>query len=810
MTTMTSPFDAIRGQCLDAAWVANVSATLGVNPSLRDPKSSRLLYPWLRSALQKARFKINDPRQALPTAFQRSCMDSGDLLSGGGERVFVTGGAQASQGTFQGTITIEYNSWPSHWLTSAVLGVLLQEVGYDVTFLQTPGGLYASQRMSAEGMGQCTPTHINAEIWTAAKLPVLSIYANETTSMSNGYGGQYVVFPCVSKQTNLNEALKGPSSTQGTFERAYSADFWHEYTRSQDLVNYYSPANTDMPRVAVSSVCPNGTMGCQNGCSKSHACSVAEQNNQTCLVVAMMEPVYDPGFLQAAIANNNIPAYFCFSGYGGVQNAVVDAMTRNKSITFYHFEPDFFHLQYEGLLTRIELPRSQPKIVATATGTFGENGYGNPATNSVNVDFPQEHLKLYYANVLNSDAFLVDFINKFQIAQIDINSLLASLVKLNEDNPSSPNAPFIGACDWVKTNYRTWKSWVSPLPLCSPKAHMQYTMTGCNDSSRMITFLWSVPDPTNASLPYQCDGGDSSLPSPLSTSRSCDWLNSNVDQWTPWLRSKPLCDGTFYNYSVAACDASATRAVGFFWLLPQLVNPLLSVECTGGVVLPSNTTVQCDYVPTNSSAYGAMTGLAIVVLLLLVCSTSLVVIFRDRPVIKRAQWPLLVCMICGGICICIYVLLGAGAPSSGLCAARPVTIIFGYTLVFGSLLVKGLRVYWVFKNKSLKKVTVSLWKIAKLLLIMLCVDAVILLAWMVADFPAPTTETTTATEFIGKVDHVSCHSSSFIFSALLIFWKAIITFGGVYVSFLIRDAGSDFQESVWIFASSCVVLLVAL
>ncbi|KAF0709178.1 hypothetical protein As57867_006046, partial [Aphanomyces stellatus] len=93
---------------------------------------------------------------------------------------------------------------------------------------------------------------------------------------------------------------------------------------------------------------------------------------------------------------------------------------------------------------------------------------------------------------------------------------------------------------------------------------------------------------------------------------------------------------------------------------------------------------------------------------------------------------------------------------------------------------------------------------------MLCVDAVILLAWMVADFPAPTTETTTATEFIGKVDHVSCHSSSFIFSALLIFWKAIITFGGVYVSFLIRDAGSDFQESVWIFASSCVVLLVAL
>ncbi|KAF0695541.1 hypothetical protein As57867_013601, partial [Aphanomyces stellatus] len=372
MATTTSPFDAIRGQCLDAAWVANASATLGVNPSLRDPKSGRLLYPWLRTAFQKARFKINDPRQALPTAYQRSCMDSGDFLNGVGERVFVADGTQASQGTFQGTITIEYNDWPSHWLSSAVMGVLLQEVlGYDVTFLQTPGGNHASQRMSAEGMGQCTPTHINVEIWAASKLPVLRVYHNETTSLNNGYVGLAGWFTLTA---NLNEALKGPSSTQSTFQRAYSADFWHEYTRSQDLVKFYSPANTNMPRVAVSSVCPNGTMGCQNGCSKSYACTVAEQNNQTCMVVAMMEPGYDPGFLQAAIANNNIPAYFCFSGYGGVQNAVVDAMTRNKTITFYHFEPDMFHLQYEGYLTRIALPRAQPKIVATATGTFSENG----------------------------------------------------------------------------------------------------------------------------------------------------------------------------------------------------------------------------------------------------------------------------------------------------------------------------------------------------------------------------------------------------------------------------------------------------
>ena len=83
---------------------------------------------------------------------------------------------------------------------------------------------------------------------------------------------------------------------------------------------------------------------------------------------------------------------------------------------------------------------------------------------------------------------------------------------------------------------------------------------------------------------------------------------------------------------------------------------------------------------------------------------------------------------------------------------------------------------------------------------------VILLAWLIADFPSPTTQIEQSTAFDGQVDHLICQSSSFIFSALIIFWKAIITFGGLYASFLVRNAGQDFQESVWIFISSCVVM----
>ncbi|KAG6956536.1 hypothetical protein JG687_00010546, partial [Phytophthora cactorum] len=142
-----------------------------------------------------------------------------------------------------------------------------------------------------------------------------------------------------------------------------------------------------------------------------------------------------------------------------------------------------------------------------------------------------------------------------------------------------------------------------------------------------------------------------------------------------------------------------------------------------------------------------------------------------------------------------------------LCGIRPILVCMGFTTIFGALVMKSLRVYRVFMKSAMKRVKVTLLTILKFLAIFYVGDIIIFIGWYAADFPEPTITTEEASEFRGTVDKISCSSSSFIFTALLIFWKTILLVLGLYLSFLIRNVSVDFQESPWIFGSVVVVLV---
>ncbi|KAG9405743.1 hypothetical protein AC1031_003659 [Aphanomyces cochlioides] len=298
---------------------------------------------------------MSDPR--LARGFDPSCQltTPGGVLRGVGERVFPNG-TIAVPGRVKDTFVVEVNPRLSHKITSAILAIIVQEVGYDVSFYEVPESPYVSERLSTVGRGVCTPTHLNAEVWSTSALSEnLDVYSNDTTSATVGYNAQY--------------------------ERS----IWRDFVQSDDLINFYSVQNTlNLSRVSKPEFCPDGTLGCKNGCSKNDACTAAEAAGRPCILVAMMAFNNDPGYFQAMVSNNNIPAYFCFAGYDGVNQYVLDSMKQNRTIIFYHYQPDLFHHENNRLFTRITFPRGETADVAPSTGDYGELGYGNKTMNPVN------------------------------------------------------------------------------------------------------------------------------------------------------------------------------------------------------------------------------------------------------------------------------------------------------------------------------------------------------------------------------------------------------------------------------------------
>ncbi|KAE9296990.1 hypothetical protein PF008_g23859 [Phytophthora fragariae] len=538
---------------------------------------------------------------------------------------------------------------------------------------------------------------------------------------------------------------------------------------------YYPPAKT---------LCPNGTMGCENSCENSEACTNRETAGKDCLVIAMMKPDWDKAYFQAVVSNIGIPAYFCFIGYDGVNKYASDAADSKTPVMFIHWEPDMFHVTHKGLFDRIFLPRTDPARVKLATG-----GY----------------VAKYAASIVKHLPIGTLF-SKLTLSNTDINDLLSKYNVARNDNTEP--APYFRA-HATKTNYDIWSDWLDRLPLCTFEDHIISQVIGCdNDSTvRSIQFTWSSPNPGNATLPYNCDGGIDALPETIETSRSCDWISENRRVWTGWVDAEPACDSSFYDYKVSECDSNAHRTVTYFWLLPYAPNPEFSVECSGGSNLPEDVQIDCEYMPTSSPTFAALAVLALIVVVLL--AAAIVVVFkqRDAPVIRRSQFEMLLWMLFGGFFVMGAVIAYAGRPSRFLCGIRPVLICMGFTTIFGALVIKSLRVYRVFMRSDMKRVRVTLLRILKFLSIFYVGDIVIFMAWFAAAFPEPTITTEVATEFRGTVDRISCSSSSFIFTALLIFWKAILLVLGLYLSFLIRNVSTDFQESPWIFGSVVVALI---
>ncbi|GMG17664.1 unnamed protein product [Phytophthora fragariaefolia] len=675
--------------------------------------------------------------------------------------------------------------------------------------------------MSSVRTGICSPTHANIEVWMdAATVRALTVYSNESSFVGSvGYDGISGLFTSTSFiKTGL--AASPP----------FSADFWRDYRDKDALIHelrakiLFSNSDHYPPKT---SGCADGVLGCKDSCSKSEACTTRELQGGECLVVIMMDASYDVGYLQASMSNNGIPAYFCFLGIEGAAKYVAEALENKIPVAFYSYQPDDFFQHYAGEVERVSLPWATPELTAVNTGDFGENGYGNPSSNPVRVDFPHVLLGKYYANVLSSsEGGMASLMNAFMLTEAHMDTLLSTYDKLrNTGALSNTENYFAAACSWLRIpdNYAIWRDWLDPLPACESNVHYSYTIEGCgpnvnsaNKFPRRVKFYWRLPRPENASLPYNCDPyhlPNSQLPSTLVTSRSCLWLTENTNTWLVWatLGTQPTCDTSFYTYDVSECTSTGQRRVTYRWLLPNTANASSSSECSEGMPLPEAVLIDCEYVPYNTTASKSVFVTACLLASVMLGCIGFVVYEREMPIVKRSQYQFLVTMLLGGVLMCIATVTYSGAPSHTVCFLRPTLLSWSFTLIFGSLVVKSMRVYRVFLSRTMKRIVLSAVTMMKVLAAFFVVDIVILVSWELVSPSRAVIMTESVAEIGGlAVDRRRCASSSSVFVGLLFFWKAVMLFGGLFLSILIRKVSSDFQESVWIFASACVVLLSSL
>ncbi|ETP16812.1 hypothetical protein F441_08616 [Phytophthora nicotianae CJ01A1] len=810
----------LLGTCFDDDWVASISNNLSISATDRDSFGT-LVNPYLHGALSTPRFRVGDQRtaHARDQLFQSDCMPSDSVFYGVGARIDSDGNIIES-GRVNGTLVMEIDTWSSHSLSTLVVAILAQELlGYEVSFFQASGSADMTQRMSSVGTGICSPTHVNVEVWLdAATQRALTAYYNESSFVGSvGYDGLAGLFT----STSLIEA--GLSATP-----AYSADFWRDYREKDALIRELRASilfNNAAHYPPKESGCADDALGCKDSCSKSEACTKRESNGGECLVVIMMDASYDVGYLQASLSNNDIPAYFCFLGISGAAKYVSEALASNTPVAFYNYQPDEFFQRHSGQVERVALPWATPERTAVNTGSFGENGYGEPTSNPVRVDFPRVLLGKYLAKILTSNVGgIASLMNMLTIQEKDMDSLLSGYNDMRDAGAlSQTESYFAAACNWLRKprNYHIWSQWLDPLPDCEYDIHFSFTLGGCDSSKeetfpRRAKFYWKSPRPDNISLPYTCDPyhlPNSGLPDTLVTSRSCSWLVENTNTWLIWvsLGTQPICDTSFYTYDVSECTSFGHREVTFRWLLPDAMNATFSSECTDGKALPDPVLIDCEYVPYNTAASKAVFVLACLFACVMLGCIGFVVYECEQPIVKRSQYQFLVTMLLGGVLMCYATVIYSGEPSRIVCALRPMLISWAFTLIFGSLVVKSMRVYRVFLSSAMKRVVLSAGTMMKVLVGFLIVDIVILVSRQLVSPSNAIVKAEAVSEIGGlAVDRVRCASSSSVFVGLLFIWKAVMLFGGLYLSILIRKVSSDFQESVWIFASACVVLFSSL
>mmetsp|Transcript_20431 Transcript_20431/g.44400 ORF Transcript_20431/g.44400 Transcript_20431/m.44400 type:complete len:993 (+) Transcript_20431:218-3196(+) len=319
-------------------------------------------------------------------------------------------------------------------------------------------------------------------------------------------------------------------------------------------------------------------------------------------------------------------------------------------------------------------------------------------------------------------------------------------------------------------------------------------ISGCSDPDAKIAGCDCGADMFKSASNDQCTPcSKGTVKNALSYARNATFLRQG--SWPGFHESRcelyetALCTRAHYSYTLSECSRQSTRTVSFFWLP--------SSTCTINRRLPEDQEIKCEYVPLNSPIYYATVSVAAAVLAIYVCMLVVLALKRRYKPIQTGQPKMLASMVVGAIFIEMYIFDSPGPRTPITCTAPTVLLAIGFSLVFGVLLVKTMRIWRLFDNPKLKKVAFTELDAAKQIVAILSVDA-ILLTWSALESDVPRDESFSV-PYAGEITLQTCGSSAGPGLAVLIIYKVFLILACCFFAFKTRKLRSSYGEARHIF-----------
>jgi hypothetical protein len=260
-----------------------------------------------------------------------------------------------------------------------------------------------------------------------------------------------------------------------------------------------------------------------------------------------------------------------------------------------------------------------------------------------------------------------------------------------------------------------------------------------------------------------------------------------------------------YEQVASACDP-ATQLRTVTYVLSSTSSCISSPQYTP----TQDIKIVCDHVVLNSSLGTAAYCICILGMCISFFILAIAIKNRSDRAIRRSQPVFIFIFIFGCIMLNSSIFLFIGENTDVTCLGRPWLVNLAITIMIGPVLLKLHRIDKLFNTHGIKKVKVSDTKVYFQLLMIICVDIVILLAWTYSDsrpmmkFQADTYPNLRAP----VIDQICTTDSVSIYEWMIVLWKLLVLGGGIYKSVRTRNVSAEYSEAKHFAAALYVIGIV--